>query len=49
MAADYFDYGLDGTPAVDTTDWEEVAAVLEHSQAARTERLEQELAQTTSS
>jgi acetyl-CoA carboxylase carboxyltransferase component len=45
MAEDYFDYVLDGTPAVEPTDWEQVAAVLEQSQAARIERLEQELAQ----
>lgn len=45
MAADYFDYVLDGAPTVDTTDWENVADLLEQTQAAHTERLEQELAQ----
>lgn len=45
MAADYFDYVLDGVPPVEATDWAELVDVLEQSQEARTERLEQELAQ----
>lgn len=45
MAADYFDYVLDGVPSVDATDWDDVAALLEQSDAAHRERLEQELTQ----
>lgn len=45
MAEDYVDYLLDGTPQVETTDWADVAALLEQSQQQREERLEQELAQ----
>lgn len=45
MAEDYFDYVLDGLPDTETTNWKEICAVLERSQAAQTARLEEELRQ----
>ena len=44
MAEDYRDYILDSAPAVEATDWTEVAALLEASQEQHQDRLETELA-----
>ena len=43
MAPEYDDYLLDGVPRVEMTDWEDVAAFLDQSQAQRQERLDDQL------